>query len=168
VSATRTYETAANRRFETMAAITLACIATALAGAAALRRSIDAGEARARQESTKYWQYYQDRTVRRHQADLARDLLSAKGSQEEAARYSAESVKREQDQQQFLDRARLWDRTVDESRSKNARIRIGQGALELALVLAALAILNRRRFLLAWAVACALLGSGVATVVMWS
>jgi hypothetical protein len=158
VSTDREEFKAAKRRFETRVGVTLACIVAAVAIVAVFRRLTDAEKLRAQQVAAEDWQSYQYKNIQRRETELMTPRSTVK---------SLKLKRLQQEQQQTLSHAQKAEGSRDSAYRKGFLLRIGQAALELALVLASLAIFTRRAILWAGAVAGALSGVAVAAFALW-
>jgi hypothetical protein len=153
---------AARRRFETRVGVTLLCIVTAVAIIAVFHHLTVAEGLWAQQVATEDWQSYQYKNIQRHETEIMGRVKKG----EEA--HTLQLKRLQQEQQQTQRDAQKAEASRDSAYRKASLFRIGQAALEVALVPALLAIFIRREILWTGAVVCALAGIAVAAFALWS
>jgi Domain of unknown function (DUF4337) len=154
-------------RFETRVAVTLVCIAAALLAVTVLRRIGVIEELRAKQVTTETWNLYQYKSIARQQSLSARDMFEIKGAAKQARQYAKAAESQARQLEELQQTAQAAERSRFSALQTGFRFRVSQGMLELALVLAALAIFFRPGALWAVVVVDALLGIAVAAYALW-
>lgn len=123
-------------------------------------------------EANDQWAFYQAKKVREYQADVGLQLVGALGSdatrmqtatdklQVDRDRYSKEAadIKRDADQKEL-------DATRSEARA--LRFDLGEGLLELGLVLSSLYFLSHKRAFPVFGVSAAVIGVVLAATAIW-
>ncbi len=95
------------------------------------------------------WQYYQSTRVKYHNLELGRDLLTAVGRKSEAtqklvATYAAQMPKYEERAKIIQEQARRADEAAEAAEHRALRYDLGEGLLEIALVLSSLYFISRK------------------------
>jgi len=95
------------------------------------------------------WQYYQSTRVKYHNLELGRDLLTAVGQKSEAtgklvAAYAAQMPKYQEQGKTIQEQARRADEAAEAAEHRALRFDLGEGFLEIALVLSSLYFISRK------------------------
>jgi uncharacterized protein DUF4337 len=156
----------AHQPFDRKVGATMAIIAAVLALVAVSGHISTTEELLAQQKASDQWAFYQAKSLRRYQSEAARDILAAIGSAKSAQlseKYvgSAERYTKEGDEIQA--QARELEKESEVSGRRALRLHLGEIFLEMALVLASLAILTKRGILWGIAVASSSIGAVVAS-----
>jgi len=154
-------------RFETSVVVALVAFAVAAVLVAEARRVNQAAELQTRQRSVELWAQYQNLNLRFHQSELARDLAGVFSRTTAVDRAEAAVRRAELRLRSAQEQAQDAERNADLAHHREGRLRLGQGALEMALILGCAAIASGRRMLLAAAFASALAGVGLALLGLW-
>lgn len=106
-------------------------------------------------EANDQWAYYQAKKIREHNAQIGATLLTALAA--DPAKVAAASAKLSQDSERYIREAEAIRTTAQErdEESKHAerralRFDVGEGFLELGLVMSSLYFLSRKRFFVAF------------------
>jgi len=145
--------------FDKRVAATMAIIAAAMAIVSVLGHLTTTEELLAQQKASDQWSYYQAKSIRRYQSEVARDLFAAMKNEKQSEQYTKNAEKYRKDDEEIQKQARELE---DESHLKGRqalRLHFGEVFLEIAIVFGSLAILTKRG--LAWFGAIALCAAGV-------
>ena len=123
-------------------------------------------------EANDQWAYYQAKKVREYQADVGLQLVGALGT--DATRMQAATNKLQADRDRYSKEAADIKRDadqkgVDASRSEARALRfdLGEGLLELGLVLSSLYFLSHKRLFPVFGVSAAIIGVVLAATALW-
>jgi len=123
-------------------------------------------------EANDQWAYYQAKKVREYQADVGLQLVGALGT--DATRMQAATNKLQADRDRYSKEAADIKRDadqkgVDASRSEARALRfdLGEGLLELGLVLSSLYFLSHKRAFPVFGVSAAIIGVVLAATALW-
>ncbi len=147
--------------FDRRVAATMAIIAAALAVVSVLGHLASTEELLNQQRASDQWAFYQAKTIRRYESEIARDTLTALKSGN-AAGYTANVERYTKESEEVQKKAKELE---DDSRLKGRealRLHLGEIFLEIAIVFASLAILTKRPLLYWTAVAGASIGVVIA------
>lgn len=151
----------AKHPFDKKVAATMAAIAAALAIVAVLGHLAATEELLNQQKASDQWAFYQAKNIRRYESEIARDIMVVMKSEKadayakNANRYADETKEIQKEAKALEDESRLAGR-------KALRFHFGEIFLEIAIVLASLAILTRRETIWLAAVVGAMTGIVVA------
>jgi hypothetical protein len=103
-----------------------------------------------RTEANDAWAYYQAKKIREHVSDVAAEVVRAVGT--DGARVEAAAAKLEKSRQKYVDDAEKIRHDADDKDAETAhaehlalRFDLGEGFLELGLVMSSLYFLGRQR-----------------------
>ena len=129
--------------FDKRVAATMAALAAMLAVISVLGHMATTEEIILQQKASDQWSYYQAKSIRRYESEIARDLLmSVKGDKVEEYRGNAERYKKEGEEIQT--KAREFEEVSHHKGLVAVRFEFGEVFVEVAIVLASLAILSKR------------------------
>ncbi len=157
----------ASSGFDKRVAVSMAVIASALAIVSVLGHIESTEELLAQQRASDQWAFYQAKSIRRYQSDVARDVLSSLGKPEAAATYSQNSERYEKESQEIQIKAKEYQGESELSGHKALRLHFGEIFLEIAIVFASMAILTKKGLLWGTAIGCSLVGIAVAATSAW-
>lgn len=152
----------ASSGFDKQVAITMAIIAAALAIVAVLGHLAATEELLNQQRASDQWSFYQAKSIRRYESDVARDTLAALKSPELAEKYAKNSERYSKEGEEIQEKAKEYQAESDHEGHKALRLHLGEVFLEIGIVFASLAILTKRRFIWMSSIVLALAGVGVA------
>jgi hypothetical protein len=147
--------------FDKRVAASMAITAAALAVVSVLSHLATTEEILMQQKASDQWSYYQAKSIRRYESEVARDMFAAMKNDKQSDQYAKNSEKYRKDDEEIQKEARKLE---DESHLKGRqelRLDYGEVFLELAIVLGSLSILTKRPPL--WYLAMA---SGVGGIVL--
>jgi len=151
--------------FDKKVAATMAVIAALLAIITALGHIYTTEELINQQKASDQWSYYQAKSIRRYESEIARDLFAAMKA-EKSETYAKNIEKYRTDGEEIQKKAKEFE---DEShlRGQQAlRLHLGEIFLEVAIVFASLAILTKRPLLYWTAVSSGAFGAAVAATTL--
>src|SRR5487761_2796156 len=144
----------AKEPFDKKVAVTMAVIAAMLAVDGVMGHLLTTEELLLQQKASDQWSYYQAKSVRRYDSEVAVDML--KGSNPEAAE------KYRQDDEEISKEAKALEAESHTKGDQAQRLDFGEVFLELGIVFASLAILTKRRVYWATAMGSTLVGLAIA------
>ena len=118
-----------------------------------------------RSEANDQWSLYQSKRLKLHTAELGRDLLSELrpgGASEFQKRYAGDVEKNERESKEAASEARKIEAGVSLSERKALRYDLGEGLLEVGLVLCSIYFISRKRIFPPVGVFAALAGAAIA------
>lgn len=132
--------------FERRVAVTMAAIAALLAIVAVFGHILSTDELLAQQKASDQWAYYQAKAIRRYESDIARDLLAAVSAGQSAVqKYAANLTRYEKEANEIQVEAQKLEAESHTRGRQALRVHFGEVFLEIAIVLASLAILTKRK-----------------------
>jgi ABC-type Zn uptake system ZnuABC Zn-binding protein ZnuA len=151
----------AREPFDKKVAATMAVIAAALAIVAVLGHLTGNEELLDQQKASDQWAYYQAKNIRRYESEIARDVMSALKS-EKAGDYSQNADRYAKETDEIQKEAKGLEDESHVAGRKALRLHFGEVFLEIAIVLASVAILTKRKAFWGASVVGALIGLGIA------
>ncbi len=114
-------------------------------------------------EANDQWSFYQSKRTRLHNYELGKDLIrltAPKGDESEAilARYEKEIKRYEKETDEIQEKAKEADNESKLSEKRALRFDLGEGLLELGLVLSSLYFLSKKKLFPAVGITGAILG----------
>jgi len=137
-------------------------IAAALAIVSVLGHIESTEELLGQQRASDQWAFYQAKSIRRYQSEVARDVLVALGKSEAAAQYAGNMERYQKESEEIHNKAKEFQSESDYAGRKALHLHLGEVFLEIAIVFASLAILTKRTFLWMTAIGSALIGVATA------
>src|SRR5437879_9122289 len=138
-------------RYTLPVSLTISILAVLVAGATLLGHRAHTEELLLQTQATDKWAYYQAKNIRRHNYELFLDLLSTSSAPvtERAAevkrKYQREIERYDEDKKEIKNQAEEVEKERDLQRRKADRFDLGEGFLEVALVITSITLLTRRR-----------------------
>ncbi|MGD0960708.1 MAG: DUF4337 domain-containing protein [Methylomonas sp.] len=120
-------------------------------------------------EASDQWNFYQAKSSKQNMEELGAKLTSGKDKEEslnEVARYAAEKELIKTKAEEIEEKARVADERSEQSLHAHHRWATGTTALQIAISLAAIALLTRRKWMEYASLLCATVGVGFG-VVAW-
>ena len=151
--------------FDKKVAASMAVIAAALAVVSVFGQLYANEELLAQQKSSDQWAYYQAKSIRRYESDIARDMFKMMNGEQAAhaaEAYAVNSERYKKDSEEIQNEAK---KLGDESELKGRqalRLHIGEIFLEIGIVFATLAILTKRNLVWWTALMSAAVGAAIA------
>jgi hypothetical protein len=152
----------AHDSFSRKAAALMATIAACLALVAVYGHLMTTEELLSQAKASDQWAYYQAKALRRYQSDVAIDILHGmpgEAAQQSARKYDANARRYETEAEQIMEKAKEYEAESSLAGRRALRLHIGEVFLELAIVIASLAILTRRRLFWRAAIASGAVGA---------
>ena len=151
--------------FDKRVAATMAIIAAALAVVSVLGHLFTTEELVNQQRASDQWSFFQGKSNRRYQSEIARDLLTAAKS-DKAAEYGANLERYKKETEEIQEKAKEFENESHLKGKQALRLHFGEIFLEIAIVFASLAILTKRPMLWVTAIASGALGAAIALTVL--
>ncbi len=153
----------AREPFDKRVAATMAIIAAGLAVVSVFGQVATTEELLLQQKASDQWSFYQAKSIRRYQSEVARDLLGAThGAAQQVQQYSKNADTYRKQSDDISKEAAQLERESHLRGSQALRFHIGEIFLEIAIVFASLAILSKRVMLYWTAVVSGAIGIVVA------
>ena len=155
----------ARHPFDRKVAASMAVIAAALEIVAVLGHLTTTEEVLNQQKASDQWAYFQAKSIRRYESDIAREILAAlntEGSRKAAEKYASNADRYEKETEQIQEKAKEFESESHLTGRRAQRLHFGEVFLEIAIVLASLAILTRRKTVWATALGAGFLGAAIA------
>jgi hypothetical protein len=152
----------AHDSFSRRAGASMAIIAAALAVVSVWGHVMVTEELVAQMKASDQWAFYQAKSQRRYQSEVAQDLLRGMGG--EAAAKSVETYKANKERyakegEAIKEHAEEFEKESHLSGKRAMRLHLGEIFLEIAIVLSSLAILTRRALYWYVGIASSVLGA---------
>ena len=147
--------------FDKRVAATMAMIAAALAVVSVLGHIKTTEELLLQQKASDQWAFYQAKSIRRYESEIARDIFSAMGNANAAKQmqeYGANSERYSKESEEISKEAKDLEHESHVNGDRALRLHLGEIFLEIAIVFASLAILTKRPLLYWTAVTSGLIG----------
>jgi hypothetical protein len=153
----------AREPFDKKVAASMAIIAALLAIVSVIGHLLTTEELLHQQKASDEWAYSQAKDIRHYMARVAHDVISEeKGRPDLVSSYEADDKRYKSDTAGIQEKAREYERESATAGQKAFRMHIGEVFLEIAIVLASLAILTKRNFIWMAGMLAAATGSVVA------
>lgn len=137
----------AKEPFDKRVAATMAILAAFLAVVSVLGHIMTTEELLKQQKASDQWAYYQAKSIRRYQSEVARDLFAGMKLQDQSAQYQKNSEKYRHDSDDIQNEAQGLERESHLRGRQALGFHFGEVFLEFSIVLASLAILTKRAWL---------------------
>jgi len=118
-----------------------------------------------RSEANDQWSHYQSKRLKSHTAELGRDLLlelRPDGNPDLRKRYADEVEKNNRESEEVSAEARKLEAQVSVDERKALRYDLGEGLLEVGLVLCSIYFISRKRIFPPVGILAALTGAAIA------
>jgi hypothetical protein len=157
----------AKEPFDRNVALTMAVIAAVMAIVSVAGQVLVTEELLNQQKASDQWAFYQAKDIRRYESDIARDMMAALSAGPAAInKYAANMERYDKDRGEIQAEAKKLE---EESRFHGAqalRAHLGEVFLEIAIVLASLAILTKRRPMWFASILSGLVGAAIAATAL--
>jgi hypothetical protein len=134
----------AKEPFDKKVAATMAILAACLAVVSVAGQIMIAEELKEQQKASDQWSYYQAKSIRRYQSEVARDLFAGMKLNEQSAQYQKNSEGYRSDDEKIRKEAEGLERESQLRGRQALGFHFGEVFLEFSIVLASLAILAKR------------------------
>ncbi|HTS75079.1 MAG TPA: DUF4337 family protein [Bryobacteraceae bacterium] len=156
--------------FDKKVAASMAIIAAALAVVSVFGQLFANEELLKQAKASDQWAYYQAKSIRRYESDIARDLfgnLSGAAAAKGAAKYATNMERYQKESEEVQNEARGLERESEFRGRQALRMHIGEIFLEIGIVFASLAILAKRNTIWIASLVSAAVGGGIAVTTIW-
>jgi hypothetical protein len=133
--------------FDKHVAASMAILAAFLAVVSVLGHIMTTEELLIQQKASDQWSYYQAKSIRRYQSEVARDLFAGMKLGDQSAAYQKNSEKYRKDDEEIQTEAQGLEQESHLRGRQALGFHFGEVFLEFSIVLASLAILTKRHFL---------------------
>src|ERR1700680_1412659 len=157
----------AKEPFDKKVAATMAILAALLAVVSVLGHIMTTEELLIQQKASDQWSYYQAKSIRRYQSEVARDLFAAMKLSDKSREYTDNAAKYRKDDEEIQKQAEELEKESHRHGQQALGAHFGEVFLEFSIVLASLAILAKRAVLWYGAIAAGLIGSCIAGATYW-
>lgn len=120
-----------------------------------------------RSEANDQWSFYQSKRIKFHSLELGSDMVTLlgrdkPGAEQMLARYEAEEKKYEKDSKEVEEEAKKKEQETRHTEDQALRYDIGEGMLEIGVVLASLYFIARKKLFPVISLAFGILGGVIA------
>jgi hypothetical protein len=157
----------AHNPFDRKVAGSMAVIAAALAVVSVLGHIYTTEELLGQQKASDQWAYYQAKSIRRYESTFVADIFATLKAPEAVAKYKANIEKYEREGKEIQDTATEFEHESALSGRRALRLHFGEVFLEVAIVLASLAILSKREYMWWAGLICGAGGAAIALTTVW-
>jgi len=154
--------------FERKVGATMAITAAVLALVSVYGHLTTTEELLAQQKASDQWAYYQSKSIRRYQSEMARDMLgtfAGSAAAEMGKKYAANIERYQKETDEIQEKAREFEKESSIRGRQALRLHMGEIFLEIAIVFSSLALLTRRTYFWSAGVLVALAGSAISATV---
>lgn len=149
----------AKEPFDKIVAGSMAIIAALLAVVSVLGQHFNTATLLAQQRASDQWAFFQAQRIRGYSAQISQDVLSQlKAPAEASGKYANDVTKYAKQTAAIQEQAKDFEKERDMAEDKAVRFHTGEVFLEVAIVLASLAILTKRKAVYVGGVICAVFG----------
>ena len=152
----------AKNPFDKRVAATMAMLAAALAIVSVLGHITTTEELLLQQKASDQWSYYQAKSIRRYESEVARDMFSAMRNDAKSEEYTKNAERYRKDDEEIQKQAQELENESHVRGRQALRLHFGEVFLEISIVFASLAILAKRPSLWYMAIAGGSIGAVVA------
>jgi hypothetical protein len=157
----------AKEPFDRKVALTMAVIAAMMALVSVSGQVLTTEELLLQQKASDQWAFSQAKDIRRYDSEVARVVLNAvSGAPAAITIYAANSERYEKEKNEIQNEAKKLEKERDVSSAQALRAHLGEVFLEIAIVLASLAILTKRQPMWFASILSGLLGAGIAATAL--
>ena len=153
--------------FDKKVAATMAILAALLAVVSVLGHIMTTEELLNQQKASDQWAYYQAKSIRRYQSEVARDLFAGMKLSDKSREYTDNAAKYRKDDEEIQKQAEELEKESHRHGQQALGAHFGEVFLEFSIVLASLAILAKRAVLWYGAMAAGLIGACIAGTTYW-
>ena len=132
--------------FDKRVAATMAIIAAFLAVVSVLGHIETTEELLKQQKASDQWSYYQAKSIRRYESEVARDLFANMKNEKLSETYAKNVEKYRKDDEEIKKEAEALENESHLKGRQALRFHFGEVFLEVSIVFASLAILSKRAF----------------------
>lgn len=151
--------------FDKRVAGTMAALAAVMAIVSVMGHVMTTEELLNQQKASDQWSYYQAKSIRRYQSEVARDMFAAMKLAEPSETYAKNVEKYRQDDEEIQKEARGLERESHVHGRQALGFHFGEVFLEISIVLASVAILTKRALMWYLSIAGGVVGAVIAAVI---
>src|ERR1700722_4034526 len=151
--------------FEKHVAATMAIIAACLAVVAVGGHLMTTEELLEQQKASDQWSYYQAKSIRRYQSEVARDLFAGMNMAGQSTQYQKNADKYRKDDDDIQKEAQGLEQESHRRGHQALGFHMGEVFLEFSIVLSSLAILAKRKVLWYVSIVSGIVGVVVALII---
>jgi Domain of unknown function (DUF4337) len=157
----------AKEPFDRKVALTMAVIAAVMAIVSVAGQILVTEELLNQQKASDQWAFYQAKDIRRYESDIARDMMAALSAGPAAInKYAANMERYDKDRGDIQAEAKKLEEESHVHGAQALRAHMGEVFLEIAIVLASLAILTKRQPMWFASILSGLVGAGIAATAL--
>jgi len=156
----------AKEPFDKRVAGTMAIIAAMLAVVSVLGHIQTTEELLQQQKASDQWAYYQAKSIRRYDSEVARDLFASMKNEAMSEQYAKNAEKYRKDDEEIQKEAQSLESESHVKGRQALRFHFGEVFLEISIVFASLAILTKRGLLWYGAIVLGLAGVCIAATAL--
>jgi hypothetical protein len=130
--------------FDKRVAATMAILAATLAIVSVLGHITTTEELLLQQKASDQWSYYQAKSIRRYESEIARDMFGALRNEAKNDEYTKNAERYRKDDEEIQKQAQELESESHVRGHQALRLHFGEVFLEISIVLASLAILSKR------------------------
>lgn len=159
----------AKEPFDKKVAVTMAIIAASLAIVSVFGQLFANEELLAQAKASDQWAYYQAKSIRRYQSEVARDMFQELTHADDARaveKYAGNIEKYQKEGEDVQREARAFEAESETKGRQAQRMHFGEIFLEIGIVFASLAILTKRPIVWYASMASAAVGAGIALTML--
>lgn len=134
----------AKEPFDKRVAGTMAIIAAVLAVVSVLGHIQTTEELLQQQKASDQWAYYQAKSIRRYDSEVARDMFAGMKNEAMSEQYAKNAEKYRRDDEEIQKEAQALENESHLKGRQALRLHFGEVFLEISIVFASLAILTKR------------------------
>jgi hypothetical protein len=130
--------------FDKRVAATMAILAATLAIVSVAGHIATTEELLLQQKASDQWSYYQAKSIRRYESEVARDMFAAMRNDAKSEEYTKNAERYRKDDEEIQKQAQDLEQESHVRGHQALRLHFGEVFLEISIVLASLAILSKR------------------------
>jgi hypothetical protein len=130
--------------FDKRVAATMAILAASLAIVSVAGHITTTEELLLQQRASDQWSYYQAKSIRRYESEVASDVFAAMRSDAKSEEYTKNAARYRKDDEEIQKLAQDFENESHTRGRQALRLHFGEVFLEISIVLASLAILSKR------------------------
>jgi len=157
----------AKEPFDKKVAATMAILAALLAVVSVLGHIMTTEELLQQQKASDQWSYYQAKSIRRYESEVARDLFAGMKLNDQSAQYQKNTEKYRSDDEEIQKEAQGLEQESHLHGRQALGFHFGEVFLEFSIVLASLAILTKRGALWYASILSGTIGAVVAATIFY-
>jgi len=157
----------AQKPFDKRVAATMAVLAAVLAIVSVGGQIMVTEELLNQQKASDQWSYYQAKSIRRYESEVARDMFAGMKLTEQSETYAKNAEKYRKDDEEIQKEARALEHESHLHGDQALRLHLGEVFVEISIVFASLAILTKRPVFWYASMAGGVLGAVVGVTAYW-